>query len=368
MGERSISLYCKDGSSDKVYQVHLRARDGAWAVDFANGRRGGALRTGTKTAAPVSLEAAQAEFDRIVVDKKKGGYTESEDGQAYTSSEYAGRASGVELQLSVHIDDVDLEEMLSDPAWGTQEKANGERRAVVYADGVLRGVNKKRLYVDVPATWAPNPAAGHGSFVVDGEQVGERLQVFDLLEVNGENLRALPFKIRFSRLQEFVDRQGPGFMTLLSCNMSEQSKRSHLDWVKQVNREGIVFKRLDAPYEGGRGDAAMKYKLVESSTCVVLAHNRQRSVQIGMREQAGGTMVPLGNVTIPSNHAIPSVGALVEVEYLYYNPGGALEQPVYLGERTDVLEEEVVIAQIKRLKPEEGEVEFEREREGACGA
>lgn len=73
MSERSVSLYLKEGSSDKVYQVHLRARDGAWAVDFANGRRGAALRTGTKTSAPISLELALQEFERLVASKKKGG-------------------------------------------------------------------------------------------------------------------------------------------------------------------------------------------------------------------------------------------------------------------------------------------------------
>jgi bifunctional non-homologous end joining protein LigD len=46
--------------------------------------------------------------------------------------------------------------------------------------------------------------------------------------------------------------------------------------------------------------------------------------------------VTIGNVTIPPNRAIPAVGAVVEIRYLYAYQGGALYQPVYLGERDDV--------------------------------
>ena len=43
-----------------------------------------------------------------------------------------------------------------------------------------------------------------------------------------------------------------------------------------------------------------------------------------------------GNVAIPVNKDIPSIGHFIEVEYLYAFPnGGALFQPVYLGPRAD---------------------------------
>jgi hypothetical protein len=98
----------------------------------------------------------------------------------------------------------------------------------------------------------------------------------------------------------------------------------------------------------------------------VIAQNQQRSVQIGMKN-AAGEMVPTGNVTIPSNYVIPPAGAVVEVSYLYYNPGGAFEQPTYLGPRNDILPEEAVLTKITRLKPgvsmdEDGSRQFARER------
>jgi len=50
----------------------------------------------------------------------------------------------------------------------------------------------------------------------------------------------------------------------------------------------------------------------------------------------GSNVVEVGNVTIPVNYEIPTVGKYIEVKYLYAFPGGSLIQPVYLGERDDV--------------------------------
>jgi bifunctional non-homologous end joining protein LigD len=47
-------------------------------------------------------------------------------------------------------------------------------------------------------------------------------------------------------------------------------------------------------------------------------------------------LVPVGNVTIPPNHAVPAAGEIIEVEYLYAYHGGSLYQPVYRGKRTDL--------------------------------
>ena len=46
----------------------------------------------------------------------------------------------------------------------------------------------------------------------------------------------------------------------------------------------------------------------------------------------------VGNVSIPVNHAIPQVGNIIEVRYLYAYPNGSLFQPTYLGERNDLEE------------------------------
>jgi hypothetical protein len=60
----SITLYFREGSSDKVYSASIDPKDGGHVVNFAYGRRGSTLNTGTKTPAPVDYQAANTVFDR----------------------------------------------------------------------------------------------------------------------------------------------------------------------------------------------------------------------------------------------------------------------------------------------------------------
>ena len=51
---QSITLYYREGNSDKVYQVQFDRIDGGYVVNFQFGRRGSTLQSGTKTPEPVS--------------------------------------------------------------------------------------------------------------------------------------------------------------------------------------------------------------------------------------------------------------------------------------------------------------------------
>lgn len=99
----------------------------------------------------------------------------------------------------------------------------------------------------------------------------------------------------------------------------------------------MVFKLRHAAYLPGRpasGGSQLKFKFVQTATCHVYGlNNNKRRVQIVV--YSDGTPVMIGNVTIPANHDIPSVGAIVEVRYLYAFTGGYSYQPTYLGIRSD---------------------------------
>jgi hypothetical protein len=70
----TISLYFREGSSDKVYHAQI-APDGndLYSVNFQYGRRGSTLQAGTKTTAPVALVQAQKIFDKLVAEKGPKG-------------------------------------------------------------------------------------------------------------------------------------------------------------------------------------------------------------------------------------------------------------------------------------------------------
>lgn len=95
---RTAALHLRAGTSDKVYEVDLVENDAVagparFLVVTRHGRRGSTLREGTKTAQPVSAEAAQRIFDSVVVSKLNGGYRRSDrpDDAAATGAAPGGR-------------------------------------------------------------------------------------------------------------------------------------------------------------------------------------------------------------------------------------------------------------------------------------
>ena len=123
-------------------------------------------------------------------------------------------------------------------------------------------------------------------------------------------------------------------------------KRALVAELQGRRAEGIVFKKQGGTYIPGRpasGGDQVKWKFVKTATFVVLAHKAdKRSVQMGLVDATRN----LGFVTIPVNYNVPAVGALIEVEYLYAYPNGALAQPVYRGERDDLDKTACVEAQL----------------------
>ena len=69
-----VTLYYREGSSDKVYQAAIEPAGHLFVVNFAYGRRGSTLATGTKTSSPVVYEAAKNIFDKLVGEKKAMGF------------------------------------------------------------------------------------------------------------------------------------------------------------------------------------------------------------------------------------------------------------------------------------------------------
>ncbi|KQT59678.1 hypothetical protein ASG52_20025 [Methylobacterium sp. Leaf456] len=100
---RKAALHLREGTSDKVYEVDLVENDAVagparFLVNTRHGRRGAALREGTKTAQAVSAEAAQKIFDSVVVSKLNGGYRRSDQlGDAGPSGAMPGGRDGVLL-------------------------------------------------------------------------------------------------------------------------------------------------------------------------------------------------------------------------------------------------------------------------------
>jgi bifunctional non-homologous end joining protein LigD len=86
MNTENITLYFREGSSDRAYQACLEESGSGWVVSFAHGRRGAAMSTGTKTKEPIAYAKAQGSLRQARKGKMVKGYTPGETGREERST------------------------------------------------------------------------------------------------------------------------------------------------------------------------------------------------------------------------------------------------------------------------------------------
>ena len=344
-----ITLHYREGSSDKVYQAALEPQGELFVVNVAFGRRGSTLQTGTKTPSPVDYDTAKKTYAKLVREKKAKGYTEGPDGTPYQHTEKEERATGLLPQLLNPIEEHEVQRLIEEPGWALQEKFDG-RRVLVRKNGAeIHGINRKGLLIGLPETVFQSAARLSGNFILDGECVGDLFYAFDLLEWDGEDHRRLPYRRRLVKLSNLLDWPGLTHLKRVETATDPADKARLLRHLQSEQKEGVVFKQLNAAYTSGRpnsGGPQLKHKFYATLSAVVASLNDQRSVELHLLD--GNGWQPVGNVTIPANFQVPEVGQVVEIRYLYgFRESNALYQPVYLGPRQDVEPHECVLSQLK---------------------
>jgi len=341
----SITLYSTKNGADKQYQIQLEAKDGGFTVTGFNGRRGGALKAQPKTPSPLPYAEAKQVYDDLLKSKLKGGYHPGDDGSAYVSPVDVGTPVGIELHLLTQASEADIEHYLTDDRYAAQEKFDGERRPVARRATVM-GSNKSGFLVPLPKDMVEVLSLLSLDTEIDAEQVGDTLFVFDVLKAGGVSLRGLRCLERARAVEALVRTLGnPVNVVAVETALGTDSKRALYARLRAERKEGIVFKRIDAPYGIGKNDDQKKIKFVESATLQVASvHPTKRSVTVQAFDANGGTVL-LGSVTIPANYTLPATGEIVEVEYLYLV--SSLVQPVYRGVRTDQTLSACVTSQLK---------------------
>ncbi|MEI8195290.1 MAG: WGR domain-containing protein [Phycisphaerae bacterium] len=345
-----ITLYYKEGNSDKIYSCAVEPSGAGFVVTFAYGRRGSTLQTGTKTAAPVAHAAAQKIFAKLVQEKTAKGYTPGQDGTPYQQTVLAQRATGILPQLLNPLADEEAAKLLADPAWLTQEKLDGRRILIQRRGDDIIGINRKGLQIALPELIVQCARTISGpQWLLDGECIGDRHIAFDLLEQAGVDLRPQPYRKRLDALYRMALSGPDQPISFVRTATMTLDKRVMLAELRRQNKEGMVFKRLAAPYTPGRpasGGDQLKLKFTATASCLVAKTNgSKRSVALELLD--GGRRVSVGNITIPAGAGIPAVGSIIEAKYLYAYPGGSLYQPVYLGVRDDLTVEACTLTQLK---------------------
>jgi bifunctional non-homologous end joining protein LigD len=340
------SLFFREGSSDKQYDLTIEKRGETYVAFGRWGRRGNLGKPQTWYEGP-DLAEAEKIVAKNRAKKTAKGYTRGDAGVPYSEAIASGEHSGILPMLLAPIDAASAERYLSDPDYWMQEKYDGVRLLIERGENGVRGINRKGEYVGLPANVSEQIGKLPGfEYLLDGELVSGRYIAFDLLRDSGKSLASTPYRDRHALLCDLVDRNGDGISVFAAQTWDTEGAKRRAFNDLLAGAEGVVFKSAGAGHAPGtRSERYVKCKFWESATCMVDGINEQRSIRLAMI--CNGERIGVGNCTVPSNYEIPAIDAFVEIKYLYAYRGGSLYQPQYHGQRADVSIGDCYAAQLK---------------------
>ncbi len=291
-----------------------------------------------------------------------------------------------------------------EPGWVFERKLDGQRCLAVRDDHGTRLYSRsgREVTVAFPEIAEALEEQAATSFVIDGEVVAfegsrtsfSRLQprihlgsaeqarrtgiavyfyVFDVLEIDGEDVRAEPLLERKRRLRGLLSWAGPVRSTPHRVSGSEE-------WFAEICRkgwEGLIAKQADAPYATGRTDRWLKFKCEAGQELVIVGwteptgsrvaigalllgyHDGEELVYAGkvgtgfsesVLRDLHGRLSKLG-VAEPActSGKLPTKGVhwvrpelVAEVAFTEWTKANQLRHPRYLGLRTDKAARDVV--------------------------
>jgi DNA ligase D-like protein (predicted ligase) len=206
------------------------------------------------------------------------------------------------------------------PDWVHEIKLDGWRLQVRVEDGSAKLSSRKAI--DYTGTFPELAKAGRGfdNCIIDGEICSvtkegltdfsalqaamkakrtERLIffAFDLLWLGDEDMRARPLMDRKAKLRELLDQNKDQKVIHLLDHLDADG-REVFEIARKMNLEGIVSKRLSAPYVSGRTGVWTKAKCRATQHALVggwtVSDKGFSSLLLGVRQ--GKSLVPIGRV------------------------------------------------------------------------
>jgi bifunctional non-homologous end joining protein LigD len=245
----------------------------------------------------------------------------------------------------------DPKPFLEHPNWAVEQKLDGIRICIQANNGTVRVLNRQGQETSKPIPRAIRQAMASlpGEWTFDGELVGYTFWIFDLLEAPGAgDIMGWSWIDRRTMLDKLF-ATAPNIPACLRTAPWESDPAEKMRFyaaclVRHV--EGVVFKKMDAPYRDGRTTTWLKCKFQKTCEVVVTELNRNgkpESIGLGLYdtngklvECSGARLLPrfMGQFTAhdPSRGID---GTVIEVRYLYSNDGIKIVQPHILKIRDD---------------------------------
>ena len=176
--------------------------------------------------------------------------------------------------------------------WTFEVKYDGFRAvaAISGRDAVLWSRNNLDLAPRFPGVAAALARLGANEAVLDGEvvvldeggiprfqllQKGEEGEavffVFDLLWLEGKDLRGLPIEERRGLLQKVIGRRSAG--AIRPAEVVKGNARAALEAAAAAGHEGVIAKRRGSPYESRRSKAWVKLKAINAQELAIIGYN-----------------------------------------------------------------------------------------------
>ena len=132
-----------------------------------------------------------------------------------------------------------------------------------------------------------------------------RLYAFDLLYLNGQDLRERPLSERREQLAEVLAAKPHG-----SIGLSEEIEAEGAPFLKlacEMGLEGIIAKRRSAPYQSGRGGDWLKIKCIQTESFAIVGYEPSTAALGGigrllLAARKGSELVYVGGVGTGFNH------------------------------------------------------------------
>lgn len=266
--------------------------------------------------------------------------------------------------LAESMDERRLLSIVNDDRWALEPKVDGHRCLVVIdLEGEVRFVARSGMDLNIgPArplviealALLRNSGAG---FVLDGEWLGpERtLWVFDLPEAGDLINLNTPFADRRAALEAITYCNG--HVRLLPSHRDVESKSALVRDVKSRNAEGVIARRIDAPYRPGRSRHLLKYKFRHDVDCVVSAVGvgGHDNIALSLWDPTNERLVEVGHCSALTGsgrtHTF-EIGDVVKVTCLYVTDDNNLYQPTLPTLRDDKAPRECTIDQLELFRPD----------------
>jgi bifunctional non-homologous end joining protein LigD len=208
------------------------------------------------------------------------------------------------MNIQLLQDCADPEPLFHSPLWCAEVKLDGDWRRVIKGGNEVIGLTREGNRVAPGGETVALAMLSPFDFVLDGEQMsGGRFVAFDIFGLMGS-----PVISDNSARRDILRDVWKG--EVVERVIGEEAKRELCERVKASGGEGIVFKRVDAPYIEGRTPYCQRWKNYETDVFEVSAVNIAKcSIEVSRHG------VSFGGVPVQSLARLPKVGDKILVKY-----------------------------------------------------